>query len=58
MILKNEGYKKGEKITVGEFVDGRATGRTLEVRISFMEDDKTSSGIEEGYCVVNVLISL
>lgn len=55
MILKNEGYRKGEEITIGEFADGRATGRTLEMVISSMEDDKTSSAIGEGYCVINVL---
>lgn len=57
MILKNEGYKKGEKISVGEFTDGRATGRTLEMIISYMEDDKTSSAIEDGYCVINAIVS-
>lgn len=57
MILKNEGYKKGEKITVGEFSDGKETGRTLEIIISHMEDDKTSSAIGDGYCVINAIMS-
>ena len=57
MILKNEGYKKGEKITVGEFSDGKETGRTLEIIISHMENDKTSSAIGDGYCVINAIMS-
>lgn len=54
MILKNDGYKEGDIVTLGEFSDGRATGRTLERFITYMDDDKTSSGIEEGFCVINL----
>ncbi|WP_455618842.1 ParB/RepB/Spo0J family partition protein [Eisenbergiella sp.] len=54
MILKNDGYKEGDIVTLGEFSDGRATGRTLERFITCMDDDKTSSAIEEGFCVINL----
>lgn len=55
MIVKNDSYKTGEAITIGEFAKGKATGRILEVVISFMEDDSTSSALIEGYCVINIL---
>lgn len=55
LIVKNDRYKVGEEITIGEFKEGKATGRTLEMVISFMEDDSTSSALVEGFCVINVL---
>ena len=55
MIVKNDGYKIGEEITIGEFAEGRATGRTIEMSISFMETDSTSTALEDGYCVINIL---
>ena len=55
MIVKNDRYKTGEEITIGEFAEGKATGRTLEAMISFVEDDSTSSALIEGYCVINIL---
>lgn len=54
IIVKNDGYKVGQEITLGEFTEGRATGRTLEMFISYMDDDKTSSALEDGYCVLNL----
>ncbi len=55
VITKKDGYKTGEYITIGEFAEGKATGKTLEVMITHVEDDTTSSAIDEGYCIVNVV---
>ena len=54
IIVKNDGYKVGQEITLGEFTEGRATGRTMEMFISYMDDDKTSSALEAGYCVLSI----
>lgn len=54
MILKNDGFKVGEEITLGEFAEGKATGRTIEMCISYMETDNTTSALAEGYCVINI----
>ncbi|MBS6194234.1 MAG: DUF3850 domain-containing protein [Clostridiales bacterium] len=55
MIVKNDGYKVGEEITIGEFESGKATGMTIEAKISHIEDENTSSAIETGYCIINVI---
>lgn len=55
IITKNDGFAVGQEITIGEFAEGKATGRTLEMFISYMDSDKTSSAFEDGYCVLNVL---
>ena len=54
IITKNDGFKKGQEITIGEFAEGKATGRTLEMFILYMDDDKSSSALEDGYCVLSV----
>lgn len=54
IIAKNDGFAVGQEITIGEFSEGRATGRTLEMRITYMDDDKSSSALEDGYCVLSV----
>ena len=54
VIVKKDGFKVGEKITIGEFAEGRTTGNTLEMMISYIEDDSTTSAIEEGYCIMAV----
>ena len=55
MIVKSDEYKIGEYITIGEFAEGKATGRASEMLITHVEDDTTSSAIDEGYCVINVV---
>lgn len=54
VIVKKDGFKVGEKITIGEFAEGRTTGNTLEMMISYIEDDSTTSAIEEGYCIMAI----
>lgn len=52
MILKNDGYREGNTVKLIEFAEGRATGNTADMKIICMDDDTTSSALEEGYCVI------
>lgn len=52
MILKNDGYREGDTVKLIEFAEGRATGNTEDMKIICMDDDTTSSALEEGYCVI------
>lgn len=52
MILKNDDYREGGTVKLIEFAEGRATGNTAVMKIICMDDDTTSSALEEGYCVI------
>lgn len=52
MILKNDGYREGDTVKLIEFAEGRATGNAADMKIICMDDDTTSSALEEGYCVI------
>lgn len=52
LILKNNKFREGETIKALEFKNGRATGREITLEITCMDDDNTSSALEEGYCVI------
>lgn len=50
--LKNDDYREGDTVKLIEFAEGRATGNTADMKIICMDDDTTSSALEEGYCVI------
>lgn len=52
MILKNDNYREDDTVKLIEFAEGRATGNTADMKIICMDDDTTSSALEEGYCVI------
>lgn len=52
MILKNDDYREGDTVKLIEFANGRATGNTADMKIICMDDDTTSSALEDGYCVI------
>lgn len=52
MILKNDDYREGDTVKLIEFAEGRATGNTADMKIVCMDDDTTSSALEDGYCVI------
>lgn len=54
IITKNNDFKIGEEIAIKEFYDGKATEKTLKAIILYMEDDITSSALEEGFCVIDL----
>lgn len=53
LILQGK-YKTGDNITLLEFKGGIGTGKTIDVFISHMDDDATSTAIVEGYNVISV----
>lgn len=56
IILKNtENFKKGDTIRLQAFKDGRATGEILDLYITCLDDENTSSAIAEGYVVAGVV---
>lgn len=52
LILKNNKFKEGEIVKALEFRNGKATGKEIALEITCMDDDGTSSVLEEGYCVI------
>lgn len=52
LILKNDKFKEGMLIKALEFRNGKATGNEMTLEIICMDDDNTSSALEEGYCVI------
>lgn len=52
MILKNDDYREGDTVKLIEFAEGRATGNTVDMKIICMDNDTTSSALEDGYCVI------
>ena len=50
-LRKNDrGYKKGDILEMMEFADGKNTGRTVRVFVTYILEDYT--GIEDGYCIM------
>ena len=50
--FENDGYREGDTVKLIEFAEGRATGNTADMKIICMDDDTTSSALEDGYCVI------
>ena len=50
LLLKKDGYKLGEELTLPEYADGSATGRILEIRVSYIWEDWT--GLDDDYCIL------
>lgn len=50
-LRKNDrGYKTGDILEMLEFADGKHTGRTVRVLVTYMLEDFT--GLEDGYCIM------
>jgi len=50
-LKKNDrGYKEGDFLEMMEFKDGKNTGRTVRVLVTYLLDDYT--GLEDGYCIM------
>lgn len=50
LLLKKDGYKLGEELTLPEYADGKATGRTVEIKVSYIWEDWT--GLDDDYCIL------
>lgn len=54
LILKDDNYREGNKITAVEFAKGKTTGQTLDIIILNREDENSSSALEPGYCIIGI----
>jgi len=54
LLLKKDGYKVGEALTLLEYAAGQRTGRTLEIKISYVWEDWT--GLDDDYCIIGFQI--
>lgn len=50
LLLKKDGFKVGEELSLPEYKDGQRTGRTLEIMISYVLEDWT--GLDDDYCII------
>ena len=50
LLLKKDGFKIGEELELGEFTDGKATGRKIDVEIVYIWADWT--GLDDDYCII------
>lgn len=50
LLLRKDGYKVGEEITLPEYKGGKGTGRTVDIKIIYVCQDWT--GLEDDYCII------
>lgn len=50
LLLKKDGYKVGEELTLPEMSQGQQTGRTLEIKICYVWEDWT--GLDDDFCII------
>lgn len=50
LLLKKDNFSVGEELTLPEYADGKETGRTLKLKITYIMDDRT--GLDDGYCII------
>lgn len=54
-LRKNDrGYKKGDILEMLEYKDGKETGRSIKVLVTYMLEEY--AGLEEGYCIMATTI--
>lgn len=54
LLLKKDGFKVGEELTLTEFAAGQQTGRTLEIKVSYVWEDW--AGLDDDYCIIGLRI--
>ena len=50
LLLKKDGFRVGEELTLTEYEDGQQTGRTLEIKTCYVMEDWT--GLDDDYCII------
>ena len=50
LLLKKDNFRNKEEITLLEFQQGRATGRTIEITICYIWEDYT--GLDDDFCII------
>lgn len=54
LLLKKDDFKVGEEISLPEYAEGQQTGRTIEIKISYVMEDWT--GLDDDYCIIGFQI--
>ena len=52
MILRDDGFKVGNVVKLVVYSAGKETGENADMSITHKDDDITSSGLTDGYCVI------
>ena len=55
LLLKKDGYKEGEEITLAEHEDGSATGKKICVMVQYIWQDQT--GLDDDYCIIGFKVA-
>lgn len=55
LLLKKDGYKEGEEVTLVEHEDGSATGRKICVTVQYIWQDWT--GLDDDYCIIGFKVA-
>lgn len=55
LLLKKDGFKEGEEITLVEHEDGSATGRKICVTVQYIWQDWT--GLDDDYCIIGFKVT-
>lgn len=55
LLLKKDGYKEGEEITLVEHEDGSATGKKICVTVQYIWQDWT--GLDDDYCIIGFKVT-
>lgn len=50
LLLKKDGFKIGEMLTLPEYADGQQTGRAVNITICYVLQDWT--GLDDDYCII------
>lgn len=50
LLLKKDDFRVGEELSLPEYAEGQQTGRTLEIKISYVMEDWT--GLDDDYCII------
>lgn len=54
IITKDDSFRKGQKVTLIAFKEGKATGQQCKKTIICVDTSITSSALEDGYCILGL----
>lgn len=54
IITKDDGFRKGQEVTLIAFKGGKATGQQCKKTIICVDTSITSSALEDGYCILGL----
>lgn len=54
IITKDDGFRKGQEVTLIAFKEGKTTGQQCKKTIICIDTSTTSSALEDGYCILGL----